>query len=71
MPLGEVKPWQIFIGRTVPIWAIQGEGFGSPYVLDEVTTSGVVTGIFPSLGGFWIQSIDGDANSSTSERNRL
>jgi hypothetical protein len=65
--LGESETWQIFIGATVPIWAIQGDGFASPYVLDEVTTSGVVTGIFPSLGGFWIQSPDSDANSMTSE----
>lgn len=67
VPALETTPWQIFIGSTVPIWAIQGQGFSSPYVLDEVTTSGVVTGIFPSLGGFWIQSIDSDTNPSTSE----
>jgi len=63
----ELEPWRIFIGASVPIWAIQGSGFGSPYVLDEVTASGVVTANFPDLGGFWIQTPEGDGSSQTSD----
>ena len=63
----KLEPWRIFIGSSVPIWAIQGSGFGSPYVLDEVTASGVVTANFPDLGGFWIQTAEGDGLSQTSD----
>lgn len=63
----EPLPWNIFIGTSVPIWAIQGEGFSSPYVLEQVTTQGITTGIFPALAGFWIQSIEADDNPDTSE----
>jgi len=61
------EPWTIFIGTSLPIWAIQGTGNGSPYVLDEARTAGVITGIFPSLEGFFIQSAESDNNPSTSE----
>ena len=54
-----------FIGETVPIWAIQGEGETSPYARREATTAGVVTGIFPELGGFWIQERRTDENPLT------
>ncbi len=47
-----------FIGSGVPIWAIQGEGAESPYVRSRATTEGVVTGVFPELGGFWIQQAE-------------
>jgi predicted extracellular nuclease len=47
-----------FIGSGVPIWAIQGEGAESPYVRSQATTEGVVTGVFPELGGFWIQQAE-------------
>jgi predicted extracellular nuclease len=60
-------PTYTFIGNSVPIWAIQGPGNRSPYVLDMVTTEGVVTGIFPDLGGFWIQGTENDEDSHTSE----
>ena len=63
----ELKPWRIFIGTSVPIWAIQGSGFGSPYVLDEVTSSSIITANFPDLGGFWIQTPEGDGSSQTSD----
>ena len=44
-----------FVGSGVPIWAIQGPGMASPYVRDQATTEGIVIGVFPELGGFWIQ----------------
>ncbi len=54
-----------FPGDSVPVWAIQGTVLRSPYLLQEVKTSGVVTGVFPELEGFWIQGIDdGDALTS-------
>lgn len=56
----------IFVGDRVPIWAIQGSGFRSPYVLEQVTTSGIVTGVFPSLQGFWIQETVTDNDPLTS-----
>ncbi len=57
----------IFPGGAVPVWAVQGEGTRSPYVGETLTTEGVVTGIFPGLGGFWIQSTTPDESASTSE----
>jgi DNA/RNA endonuclease YhcR with UshA esterase domain/endonuclease/exonuclease/phosphatase family metal-dependent hydrolase len=63
----EREPWQVFVGSSLPIWAIQGSSFRSPYILDEVLTSGIVTGIFPELGGFWIQSATGDGDPLTSD----
>ena len=53
----------IFLGETVPIWAIQGEGPRSPYIFHTATTIGVVTGVFPELEGFWIQALDEDADN--------
>jgi len=55
-----------FPGDSVPVWAIQGTAFRSPYLLQEVKTSGVVTGVFPELEGFWIQGID-DGDPLTSQ----
>ena len=59
-------PYFVFVGDTVPIWAIQGPGFRSPYILQSVTTKGIVTGVFPELGGFWIQETDTDTDPLTS-----
>jgi hypothetical protein len=59
-------PHYVFLGETVPIWAIQGSGFRSPYVMQPVTTEGIVTGIFPDLGGFWIQETETDKDPLTS-----
>ncbi|MFC1997402.1 endonuclease/exonuclease/phosphatase family protein [Chloroflexota bacterium] len=59
-------PHYVFLGDTVPIWAIQGPGFRSPYVMQPVTTQGIVTGLFPELGGFWIQEIETDKDPLTS-----
>jgi predicted extracellular nuclease len=56
-----------FVGSSVPVWAIQGSAFRSPYVLDKLTTNGVVTGVFPELLGFWIQSYEVDDDPLTSE----
>ncbi len=64
-PTGD-SPYLVFLGDAVPIWAIQGPGDRSPYVLDPVTTAGTVTGIFPELDGFWIQELETDADPLTS-----
>ncbi len=61
------EPKRIFLGKYVPIWAIQGSGDRSPYKLENVTTTGAVIGIFPELGGFWIQNPAPDQDSETSE----
>jgi endonuclease/exonuclease/phosphatase family metal-dependent hydrolase len=65
--ISTVEPWRIFIGADLPIWAIQGTGSSSPYVLDEATTTGVVTGVFPALEGFFIQTTESDDDPATSE----
>lgn len=59
--------FSVFVGDGVPIWAIQGDWFVSPYVRDAVTTDGVVTAVFPDLGGFWLQDIEPDDNPATSD----
>ncbi|MGC9348675.1 MAG: endonuclease/exonuclease/phosphatase family protein [Anaerolineae bacterium] len=56
-----------FVGTGVPIWAIQGEGGRSPFVRSALRTEGVVTGAFPEHEGFWMQSLESDDDSSTSE----
>jgi len=61
------RPWEVFLGEILPIWAIQGPDSSSPYVLDEATTTGVVTGVFPSLQGFFIQTTESDGNTLTSD----
>jgi uncharacterized repeat protein (TIGR01451 family) len=67
-PFREVGlPLRTFISDSVPIYAIQGSGFVSPYALDVVDTEGVVTGVFPGLGGFWIQGLMPDGDPLTSE----
>jgi predicted extracellular nuclease len=60
------QPHYTFLGDSVPIWAIQGQGFRSPYVLEPVKTKGIVTAIFPELGGFFIQEAYTDADPLTS-----
>ena len=55
-----------FAGTRVPIWAIQGDGYRSTYVFEQLTTTGIVTGFFPELGGFFIQETDTDADPLTS-----
>jgi predicted extracellular nuclease len=54
-----------FAGSTVPVWAIQGEGFRSPLIFERIATQGMVTGVFPELGGFFVQDApDGDPRTS-------
>ncbi len=57
----------IFLGEIVPVWAIQGDGTRSPYIFDRATTTGVVTGVFPELEGFWIQALEEDYDPLTSD----
>ncbi len=59
-------PTYTFAGKTVPIWAIQGPGDSSPYLRANLTTRGVVTGVFPELEGFWIQETQTDSDPATS-----
>lgn len=61
------SPLRVFLGDSVPIWAVQGDGSGSPYKLEMLTTRGIVTGLFPGLGGFWIQNPSPDDDPLTSE----
>jgi len=56
-----------FLSDTVPLWAIQGPGDRSPYALKWVQVEGVVTGSFPDLAAFFIQSLQPDDDSATSE----
>ena len=60
------QPFLTFVGSGVPIWAIQGPGFTSPYVRSIVTTEGVVTAVFPDMGGFWLQETETDDDPATS-----
>jgi predicted extracellular nuclease len=62
----EAEPRLTFVGGGVPIWAIQGPGMASPYVRDQVTTEGIVIGVFPELQGFWIQEPETDDDPATS-----
>ncbi len=62
----ESEPYLTFVASGVPIWAIQGSGDRSPYARSEAATVGVVTGVFPDLGGFWIQEMETDEESETS-----
>jgi predicted extracellular nuclease len=59
-------PLLTFVGSGVPIWAIQGSGHASPYVRDQASTEGIVIGVFPELGGFWIQEAETDDDNATS-----
>lgn len=59
-------PIRTFVGDSVPIWAIQGDSTRSPYLFERLVTAGVVTGVFPDLGGFFIQETLTDDNPSTS-----
>jgi uncharacterized repeat protein (TIGR01451 family) len=56
-----------FTGSHVPIWAIQGNGFRSPYLFNYLTTGGIVTGVFPGLGGFFVQSTLSDDDHLSSD----
>ncbi len=60
------EPLLTFVGSGVPIWAIQGPGDASLYVRQRASTEGVVIGVFPELGGFWIQETESDDDPATS-----
>ncbi|MDZ7844193.1 MAG: lamin tail domain-containing protein [Anaerolineales bacterium] len=62
----EIDLQYTFAGELIPVWAIQGPGFRSPYILEQVKTAGVITGTFPELAGFWIQELDTDLDPRTS-----
>ncbi len=57
----------VFTSGILPIWAIQGTGDKSPYVGQVQTTAGIVIGVFPELGGLFIQTQNSDDNISTSD----
>jgi predicted extracellular nuclease len=65
--LAEGGVLRVFLGQEIPIWALQGPGDSTPYKLKSVTTSGIVTGVFPGLNGFWIQNREPDDDRTTSE----
>jgi uncharacterized protein len=53
-----------------PIYTIQGEGSTTPFAGQQVTTRGVVVGNFQEsnqLRGFFLQDLNGDFNSKTSD----
>ncbi|MBN1231346.1 MAG: endonuclease/exonuclease/phosphatase family protein [Anaerolineales bacterium] len=56
-----------FYSEIIPIWAIQGNGYRSPYKGQVVVTQGIVTAVFPELSGFWIQNPSPDDDETTSE----
>lgn len=58
---------QVYIGEGVPIWALQGDGSRSPFIGERVTVIGQVTGIFPAMDGFFMQSRDPDGDEATSD----
>jgi predicted extracellular nuclease len=61
------QPEAIYIGEGVPIWAIQGAGARSPLIGQRVTAVGAVTGNFPEMDGFFMQSLESDGNPATSD----
>ena len=53
---------------TATIWEIQGNGMASTHAGSTRRTTGVVTAVFPSGGGFFIQAPNGgDGNPETSD----
>jgi predicted extracellular nuclease len=52
---------------TAEIWDIQGAGAVSPLVGSVRRTSGIVTAVFSSERGFFIQDAEGDGNANTSD----
>ncbi|CAN5584501.1 hypothetical protein BH10BAC2_BH10BAC2_11100 [soil metagenome] len=57
-------------GTLTPVYTIQGSGVASALDGTIVTTEGIVTADFQGtnqLGGFYLQDVNGDGNSSTSD----
>ncbi|MFQ5578465.1 MAG: endonuclease/exonuclease/phosphatase family protein, partial [Anaerolineae bacterium] len=52
----------------VPVWAMQGPGFKSPYANSSLQTEGIVTALFnpAQIPGFFIQEAATDADPATS-----
>lgn len=54
-------------GGTTAIYTIQGSGLASSFVNQTVTTQGIVSAVFAGLNGFYIQDVNGDGNTATSD----
>ncbi len=54
-------------GPFTPIYEIQGSGDASPLDGTAVEVTGTVTGVFPDLGGFYLQDGPGDGDATTSD----
>jgi 5'-nucleotidase len=54
-------------GPFTAIYDIQGSGDESPLDGDLVEVTGYVTGVFPDLGGFFLQDGAGDGDAATSD----
>lgn len=53
--------------KELSIFQIQGSGRASEVRGEVVKTEGVVTAVFPSFGGYFMQDVDGDDNDQTSD----
>jgi len=54
----------------IPVYELQGSERRSPFVGKLVSTKAVVTAVYPgkeSLGGFFVQDVQGDGNPATSD----
>lgn len=60
-------PTETYVGEGVPIWAVQGHGSRSPLIGERVTAVGAVTGAFPEMDGFFLQSLEPDGDPATSD----
>lgn len=69
VPRNSTSPLKVCASSPVvtPVAAIQGSGISSPIVGQTVTTSGVVTAVFPNLKGFYLQDPVGDGTPATSD----
>ncbi|MBA3470608.1 MAG: ExeM/NucH family extracellular endonuclease [Herpetosiphonaceae bacterium] len=63
VPPGGICP----INPTTTIPAVQGTGLASPVAGQTVRVQGVVSAVFPSLSGFFMQDTTGDGNPATSD----
>ena len=52
---------------TREIGAVQGSGAATPLAGQTVTVRGVVVGDVPGLSGFYLQDVDGDGDTTTSD----
>ncbi len=56
----------VYTSGKVPIGSVQGPGDRSPFTGSAVSITGIVTGSFPGLNGFWVQG-ESDDNRQTSD----